>query len=187
MRVYPTSIPDLVTVEMPVFRDSRGFFAETWRDEWTERLGLETGFVQDNHARSETAGVLRGLHFQKPPHAQSKLVWVTRGAVFDVAVDIRTGSAAYGKWYGIVLSADNMLRLFIPKGFAHGYMCLEPGTEFHYKVDAYYNAQSEGGIRYDDPDLGITWPEGAPVLSVKDASLPLISTFESPFCYRNKR
>ena len=187
MRVYPTSIPDLVTVAMPVFRDSRGFFAETWRNEWAAKLGLEDGFVQDNHARSETKGVLRGLHFQKPPHEQAKLVWVTAGAVFDVAVDIRTGSPTFGQWYGIVLSPDNMLRLFIPKGFAHGYMCLEPGSEFHYKVDAYYNPESEGGIRYDDPELGIAWPGESPVLSEKDRALPLMSAFTSPFIYRNKQ
>lgn len=187
MRVYPTSIPDLVTVEMPVHRDSRGFFAETWRDEWRAKLKLEQSFMQDNHARSEEKGVLRGLHFQKPPHAQSKLVWVTHGAAFDAAVDLRAGSPTYGQWYGLVLSAENMLRLFIPKGFAHGYMCLEPGTEFQYKVDTYYNAASEGGVRYDDPDLGISWPGNAPVLSEKDKALPLISAFKSPFIYRNKQ
>ena len=187
MRVYPTSIPDLVTLEMPVYRDSRGFFAETWRGEWGTKLNLEQNFVQDNHARSEEKGVLRGLHFQKPPHSQAKLVWVTRGAAFDVAVDLRVGSPAYGQWYGLVLSAENMLRLFIPKGFAHGYMCLEPGTEFQYKVDAYYNTDSEGGIRYDDPALGIAWPGNAPILSEKDKTLPLMSAFESPFTYRNKQ
>lgn len=187
MRIYPTPIPDLVTVAMPVYSDSRGFFAETWRDEWRSRLNLREGFVQDNHARSEAKGVLRGLHFQKPPHAQAKLVWVTRGAVFDVAVDLRVGSPAFGQWHGLVLSADNMLRFFIPHGFAHGYMCLEPGTEFQYKVDAYYNAASEGGIRYSDPALGIVWPGEIPLLSEKDKNLPLMAAFQSPFMYRNKQ
>lgn len=187
MRIYPTPIPDLVTAEMPVHGDSRGFFAETWRNEWSARLKLQESFVQDNHARSEVKGVLRGLHFQKPPHAQAKLVWVTRGAVFDVAVDLRVGSPTFGRWHGVVLSADNMLRLFIPRGFAHGYMCLEPGTDFQYKVDAYYNAEAEGGVRYDDPALGIGWPGEPPVLSEKDKGLPLMAALASPFMYRNKQ
>lgn len=185
MRVCRTAIPDLFTAEMPVHRDSRGFFAETWRSEWASMLKLQDDFVQDNHAMSEAPGVLRGLHFQKPPHSQAKLVWVTRGAVYDVAVDIRAGSPTFGQWHGIVLSAQNMLRFFVPKGFAHGYMCLEPGTELHYKVDAYYNAASEGGIRYDDPLLAIAWPGGTPVLSDKDKLLPSISAIDSPFTYRN--
>jgi len=130
---------------------------------------------------------LRGLHFQLPPHTQSKLVWVTRGAVYDVAVDLRKDSPSYGQWHGLVLSEENMLRFFIPHGFAHGYMVLEADTEFHYKVDAYYAPQSEGGILWNDPALAIAWPALSPVLSPKDKLLPLMSSFETPFTYRKKQ
>lgn len=187
MKITPTDIPGLIIIDLAVFRDERGFFVETWRDEWLKQLKLDNNFIQDNHARSEAKGVLRGLHFQKDPHCQAKLVWVTSGAVYDVAVDLRDGSPTYGKWYGLVLSARNMTRFLIPHGFAHGYMTLEEGTEFHYKVDAYYNAQSEGGLRWDDPDLGIQWPALAPTLSAKDKELPLMASFKTPFTYRKKR
>lgn len=187
MQLIPTDIPDLFAVELKAHRDNRGFFVETWREEWAKKLKLRHPFVQDNHARSEEKGVLRGLHFQVPPHEQSKLVWVTRGAAFDVAVDLRKGSPTYGKWHSILLSEDNMLRFFIPPGFAHGYMTLEPETEFHYKVDAYYAPGHEGGIRFDDPALAIPWPGIAPLLSEKDRLLPLMNALDSPFEYRKKR
>lgn len=181
MEIIHSHIPDLITIKLAPHKDERGFFVETWRDEWAQKLKLTAPFIQDNHARSESRGVLRGLHFQRPPHAQSKLVWVTRGAVYDVAVDLRRSSPTYGKWYGLVLSEENMLRYFIPAGFAHGYMVLEPGTEFHYKVNAYYAPGSEGGLCWNDPSLGITWPQLEPTLSEKDKLLPLMNSFESPF------
>ena len=187
MQILSTDIPGLCSFQLDVHRDERGFFVETWREEWSKKLGLPHPFVQDNHARSEAKGVLRGLHFQAPPHAQSKLVWVSRGAVYDVAVDLRLGSPTYGKWHGIVLSEANMTRFFLPRGFAHGYMTLEEGTEFHYKVDAYYSPAHEGGIRYDDPALSIPWPALPPVISPKDRDLPSIDSFESPFTYRKKQ
>jgi len=187
MRLIPTEIPDLFTVELKAHRDSRGFFVETWREEWSKKLRLTGQFIQDNHARSEEKGVLRGLHFQRPPCGQAKLVWVTRGAAFDVAVDLRKGSPTYGKWQSILLTEENMLRFFIPSGFAHGYMTLEPGTEFNYKVNAYYAPDHEGGIRYDDPSLAIPWPGIPPVLSEKDRLLPLINALDSPFEYRKKQ
>lgn len=187
MRIQATAIPDLYLAEINAHKDSRGFFTETWRDTWAAKLHFKGAFVQDNHARSEKAGVLRGLHFQAPPAAQAKLVWVTRGAVYDVAVDIRKNSPTYGQWHGVVLSEANMLRFFVPEGFAHGYLTLEAGTEVQYKVSTYYSAEHEGGIRYDDPQLNIAWPDFRLILSDKDKSLPLIKDFASPFSYRNKQ
>ncbi len=186
MRILPVDIPDLLVLEPKVHRDARGFFMESWREEWRETLGLPSPFIQDNHARSEETGVLRGLHFQNPPYTQGKLVWVTRGSVYDVAVDLRKGSPAYGKWHGLILSAENALRFYVPRGFAHGYMTLEPGTEFQYKVDAYYNPAEEGGLRWNDPTLAIPWPDITPVLSPKDGLLPLFEALDSPFSYRKK-
>ena len=187
MQIIPTEIPDLLVLEPKVHRDHRGFFMESWREEWSKLLKLPQPFIQDNHARSEQKGVLRGLHFQLPPYTQSKLVWVTKGAVYDVAVDLRVGSPSYGKWHGLVLSAENALRFFVPQGFAHGYMTLESGTEFQYKVDAYYQPSHEQGILWSDPALGIPWPAIPPVLSEKDMILPLLAALESPFTYRKKQ
>ena len=154
---------------------------ETWRDTWGESIGLEQPFIQDNHARSEEKGVVRGLHFQNPPYAQSKLIWATHGAIFDVAVDLRRRSPTFGKWHSVVLSAENALRFYVPRGFAHGYMTLEEGTEVQYKVDAYYNPSEESGIRWNDPELAIPWPPLAPILSPKDAALPGIKELQTPF------
>ncbi len=184
MQIAPTNIPDLVILQLQVHADARGFFMETWRAEWETQLKLPQPFIQDNHARSEDRGVLRGLHFQKPPYAQSKLIWATQGAIYDVAVDLRKGSPRYGAWHGLVLSAENKLRFFVPRGFAHGYITLEPGSEVHYKVDNYYQPSQEGGIRFDDPDLAIPWPDIVPQLSAKDKELPFIKSFDSPFIYQ---
>ena len=183
MQVSSTGISGLFVVAVNVHKDQRGFFAENWRDEWGKELGLRNRFVQDNQARSEQKGVLRGLHFQAPPHAQAKLIWVTRGAIYDVAVDVRVGSPTYGKWYGHVLTEENMSRLFVPEGFAHGYMTLEAGTEVNYKVTAYYSPEHEGGLFWNDPALAIPWPGLSPLLSGKDAKLPLFADFASPFAY----
>lgn len=184
MQIEHTGIPGLCILKPAVHSDPRGFFMESWREEWSEALGLPAPFVQDNHARSEEAGVLRGLHYQSPPQAQSKLVWATRGAIYDVAVDIRRDSPTYGTWHGLVLSEENKLRFFVPRGFAHGYMTLEPGTEVNYKVDSYYSPSHEGGIRYDDPALGIPWPVAEAVLSPKDKLLPFLKMLDSPFVYQ---
>ena len=181
MNITETRIPGLLLFTPAMHRDHRGFFAETWREEWRQPLGLAHPFVQDNHARSEEKGVLRGLHFQTAPTSQTKLVWVTRGAVFDVAVDLRVGSPTYGQWESVVLTPENAVRFLVPQGFAHGYMTLEPGTEFHYKVDNYYSPSHEGGIRWNDPTLAIPWPDIPPVLSEKDKVLPLFEGFASPF------
>lgn len=183
MKIITTDIPGLKVLELKINRDHRGFFAETWREEWREALGAKHPFIQDNHACSTEAGVTRGMHFQAPPHAQTKLVWVSRGSVYDVALDLRKGSPTYGKWHGVVLNAENGLRFYVPRGFAHCYMTLEPGTEFQYKVDNYYNQPSEGGILWNDPDLAIPWPALSPVLADKDKVLPRLRDFESPFVY----
>jgi dTDP-4-dehydrorhamnose 3,5-epimerase len=183
MRLIETALPGLVLLEPKIFRDERGFFLETYSRETFVQLGIQANFVQDNHAYSAAAFVLRGLHFQKPPHAQAKLVWVVRGRVLDVAVDLRRGSPSFGRNFCVELSADNFLRLFIPRGFAHGYVTLEPDTEFLYKVDAPFAAQSDAGILWSDPELAVPWPDCVPVLSAKDRVLPRWKDFATPFVY----
>lgn len=181
MRMIDTGFAGLLLLEPKVFRDERGFFMETYSEAAFEKLGVTTRFVQDNHAYSAHAGVLRGMHFQRPPFAQAKLVWVVRGAVLDVVVDLRIGSPTYGGHFRVELSAENTLRLFIPRGFAHGYLTLAPDTEFLYKVDAPYAPQADAGILWNDPDLGIDWPAAAPTLSPKDVLLPRLKDIANPF------
>jgi len=181
MRLIETGLPGLLLLEPKVFRDARGFFLETYSETAFAELGVGVRFVQDNHAYSAHKGVLRGLHFQRPPFAQAKLVWVVRGSVLDVAVDLRRGSPTFGKSYSTELSAANMLRLFLPRGFAHGYLTLEPDTEFLYKVDAPYAPEADAGIFWNDPDLGIAWPDPAPLLSPKDGLLPRLKDLDTPF------
>lgn len=185
MDISQTALGGLLCLRPKVFADARGFFLESYNRDAFREAGITCEFVQDNHAYSKDKGVLRGLHFQAPPSAQSKLVWVTRGAVFDVAVDLRSDSPTYGRWEGFTLSAENFTRLFIPRGFAHGYVTLTPDTEFMYKVDALYDPKSEGGIRWDDPDLAIDWPVEDPMLSDKDRRQPDFASFRSPFNCEN--
>lgn len=186
MKVEQAGLPGIVLLEPRRFGDSRGFFAETYNGRAYRDAGIECEFVQDNHSLSDKVGTVRGLHFQKPPAAQAKLVRCGRGAIFDVAVDIRTGSPTYGKWVGYELSADNGLQLFIPAGFAHGFMTLKPGSEIVYKCSDYYAPETEGSVRWDDPDLGIEWPKVEnPVLSEKDAEAPSLSQIKSPFLWEN--
>jgi len=184
VEVAQTGIPGLVVIQPKVFTDNRGFFLETYSRQAFAAAGLDYDFVQDNHARSVRKGVLRGLHFQRPPSAQAKLVWAIRGAVFDVAVDLRRGSPTYGRWYGIELSADNFSRLMIPRGFAHGYVTLTEEAEFMYKVDAPYAPSDDAGIAWNDPDIAVRWPVTDPILSAKDTVQPLLSQMESPFRYQ---
>lgn len=181
MIVSETGLPGLLVLEPKVFRDDRGFFLETYSKKDFQENGLDIEFVQDNQAYSSGVGVLRGLHFQLPPYAQSKLVWVTRGAVLDVVVDLRKESPTYLQYYSAELSAENFRRLLIPRGFAHGYETLSDETEFIYKVDAPYAPGHEGGIRWNDKTLSIPWKAVNPILSEKDTVLPLLSEFVTPF------
>lgn len=176
MKATPLAIPDVLLIEPKVFGDERGFFFESFNQTaFNEAVGLDIQFVQDNHSRS-AKNVLRGLHYQMPPKAQGKLVRVVVGEVFDVAVDIREGSPTFGKWVGEVLSADNKRQLWIPPGFAHGFLVLSEMVEFLYKTTDYWAPALERCIRWDDPVLGIDWPlEGEPVLSGKDAVGVLMS------------
>lgn len=177
--VVPTDLPGVVVVEPRVFGDDRGFFFESWSRDAFAAAGLPTEFVQDNHSRSQR-GVLRGLHFQNP-EPQGKLVRVATGAVFDVAVDLRRSSPHFGRWTGVELSAANKRMLWVPPGFAHGFLCLEDGTDFLYKCTAPYRPQSERSIRWDDPAIGIDWPlDGmTPSLSPKDAAAGPLASAEA--------
>lgn len=165
------------------FSDERGFFSEVWNAEIWRRSGIELVFVQDNHSLSRSRGVLRGLHFQAPPFAQEKLVRVTRGAIFDVAVDIRKHSPTFGQWVSVTLSADEWNQLLVPAGFAHGFLTLEPDTEVQYKVTAPYSAEHDRAIRWNDPQIGVEWPLSAEelTLSSKDEAAPLLSDIETGF------
>ena len=156
MSFIKTPIEGLIAFEPKVFYDDRGYFFESYNVRNWEEAGIQANFVQDNQARS-TIGVLRGLHFQKGAMAQAKLVRVTEGEVLDVVVDIREGSATYGQWYSIRLSSENKRQLFVPRGFAHGYVVLSETAEFAYKCDNFYSKADEGGIKFDDPDLNIDW------------------------------
>ncbi|THD74499.1 MAG: dTDP-4-dehydrorhamnose 3,5-epimerase [Phenylobacterium sp.] len=171
--ITPLAIADVLLITPKRHGDARGWFAETWSEAVMAKAGLADPFVQDNQAFNAKAGTLRGLHFQKPPHAQGKLVRVLKGAIYDVAVDIRLGSATYGRWVGARLTAAGGEQLFVPRGFAHGYCTTEADTELFYKVDGSYAPELEGGVAWNDPDLAIDWPlAGDPVLSDKDQRLP---------------
>ena len=182
MEVIATSIPDVKVVVPVIHRDARGYFAETYSEERYVSAGITAKFVQDNESCS-SRGVLRGLHWQAGEHAQAKLVRVVKGAVWDVAVDIRKGSPTYGRHVAVTLSGDNMKQFYIPRGFAHGFIVLEDNTLFSYKCDNLYNPEADRGMRFDDPALGIRWPEiGVPLtLSEKDRKHPPLSAIE-PFC-----
>jgi dTDP-4-dehydrorhamnose 3,5-epimerase len=173
MKVIPTSIPDVLVLEPKVFGDERGFFYESFNQRaFNEATGLDVTFVQDNHSKS-ARNVLRGLHYQLPPKAQGKLVRVIAGEVFDVAVDIREGSSTFGKWVGEILSAENKRQMWIPPGFAHGFLALSDSAEFLYKTTDYYSPEHERGILWNDQHLAIAWPlSGAPLLAPKDAQSP---------------
>ncbi len=189
MKAQPTAIAGVVLLEPVVFEDGRGWFMESWSrprfDAALQALGLPAPreFVQDNHSCSRR-GVLRGLHYQLPPHAQGKLVRVVRGAAFDVAVDLRAGSPSFGHWVGAELSAANRRLLWIPEGFAHGFLALEDDTEFLYKTTDVYARDCERAIRWDDPAIGIRWPLPAglaqPLLAAKDAASPLLAQADLP-------
>ena len=181
MEVVETGIKDLLVIKPRVFEDGRGYFFESFNKDMFQKNGVNATFVQDNESQS-MKHVLRGLHFQKPPFAQGKLVRVMHGSVLDVAVDLRKGSPTYGKWKSILLTSKNKWILWIPEGFAHGFVTLEDHTVFFYKCTNFYNKGSEGSIRWDDPDMGINWGDVKnPVLSEKDKIAPFFRDFESPF------
>lgn len=177
MKVTTTAIEGLLILEPKVFGDDRGFFLESYNQKiFDDAVGREVRFLQDNHSRSGK-GVLRGLHYQLPPHAQGKLVRVTQGEVFDVAVDMRRGSPSFGRWVGVELSGENHRQLWLPPGMAHGFLVMSDSADFLYKTTGYYAPEAEGCVRWDDPAIGINWPplDRPPVLSEKDAAAPRLA------------
>ena len=182
MNFIKTEIDGVIIIEPKVYYDTRGYFCETFKEDEFRKNVRPLEFVQENENKS-SYGVLRGLHFQKPPYAQSKLARVVDGAVLDVAVDIRKGSPTYGKHVAVELSSENHRQLFLPRGMAHAMLCLTPTCIFYYKVDNYYNPQSEGFIAWDDPDINIDWriPVSDVILSEKDRHHPSFCEFENPF------
>jgi dTDP-4-dehydrorhamnose 3,5-epimerase len=180
MELVPTSIQDVVIIKPDVYRDDRGYFMESFHMEKFKKLGIETKFVQDNESLSQK-GVLRGLHFQRDPWAQGKLVRVIQGAVLDIAVDIRRSSPTFGKWVSIPLTSENKWFCWIPAGFAHGFVTLENNTLFSYKCTNLYNKDSEGSIRWNDPDIAVDWGISDPSLSDKDKVAPLLNEVKSLF------
>ncbi len=184
MQVRSLAIPEVREIVPPRHGDARGFLSEAWSRRALSEAGITTDFVQDNHSYSAAAGVLRGLHYQKPPCAQAKLVRVTRGSIFDVAVDIRHGSPTFGQWVGLTISAEKWNQIFVPEGFAHGFVTLEPDCEVLYKVTAAYSPGDDCGIRFDDPAIGVKWPvtDGL-ILSDKDRAAPLLADAEPAFTY----
>lgn len=180
MEIIQTAIPDVLIIKPKVFIDERGYFFETFHRERFQEAGIPVNFVQDNESKSQK-DVLRGLHLQKPPHQQGKLIRVIQGSVLDVVVDIRKSSPHYGKWVSTELSDQNKWLFWVPPGFAHGFLTLENNTIFSYKCTGFYNKDSEMAIRWNDPDLSISWGIQSPLLSEKDRSAPLFTDFNSPF------
>ncbi len=185
MQVEETALPGVLILTPARFGDARGFFSESWNRRTMAEAGIDLDFVQDNHSLSATAGTIRGLHYQAPPHAQDKLVRCGRGALFDVVVDIRKGSSTYGHWIGVELSAENGRQILVPKGFLHGFVTRAPDTEIIYKCTDYYAPECEGAVRWDS--CGIDWGlKGNPVLSDKDTTAPALADFDSPFVWEDK-
>lgn len=172
MNIIQTELDGVVIVEPTVFGDPRGFFMESWSRRSFEAAGLYYDFVQDNHSFSAEKGTLRGIHFQRGDKAQAKLVRCVRGAVLDVAVDLRPASPTYQKWVAVELTAENKRQLLIPRGFGHGFLTLTDDVEFLYKADGYYAPEADGGIRWNDPELAVDWGVAAPLLSQKDRNAP---------------
>lgn len=181
MKITDTSLPEVKLIEPDVFGDSRGWFYELYSYEKLKKLGIDVKFVQDNRSCSREKGTLRGIHFQKNPMAQAKLVSCTRGRILDIAVDLRKGSPTYLKWISAELSEENKLMLFIPKGFGHGFVTLSENTEVLYKVDEYYSKDHDRSIRFDDKEIGISWGITDPVLSEKDRNAPLLCESDVDF------
>lgn len=186
MQVEPAGLPGVLLITPNRATDNRGFFAETWNRKKLADAEVDLpDFVQDNHSMSYESGTVRGLHFQFPPHAQGKLVRCGRGRLFDVAVDIRLGSPAYGRWIGVELSAENGRQLWIPPGFLHGFATRAPDTELVYKCTDYYSPRHEGAILWNSPEFAIDWGVSEPILSPKDAAAPPFAGFETPFVFES--
>lgn len=185
MEIRPLGLDGVVEIIPRKIVDPRGYFSETYNAEAFRQVPMAETFVQDNHSLSRVAGTLRGLHFQLPPRGQAKLVRVVRGAIFDVAVDIRKGSPTFGRWVGLRVSAEDWNQIFVPKGFAHGFLTLEPDTEVVYKVTDFYSAAHDRSVRFDDPDIGIEWPQVASVVqtSDKDSNAPMLKDVDTGFVH----
>lgn len=181
MKITKTKLEGVVIIEPDVFGDNRGFFMESWNKEKMEEVGLFYNFVQDNHSKSTVKGTLRGIHFQKGDKAQAKLVRCVKGAVLDVAVDLRKNSPTFKQWVGVELSAENKKQLLIPRGFGHGFVTLTDDVEFLYKADNYYAPEADAGIRWNDPDIGIEWGIENPILSEKDKKNPFLKDCKELF------
>jgi dTDP-4-dehydrorhamnose 3,5-epimerase len=183
LNIIETQIPNALIIEPTVFGDSRGWFFESWSERDLSAAGLDYRFVQDNHSYSGEKGILRGIHFQKGDAAQAKIVRCTRGAVLDVAVDLRLGSPHYAKWVSVELSAQNKRQFLIPRGFGHAFLTLTGDVEFCYKADNYYDAEADRGIRFDDPMIAVNWDIDAPILSEKDMNAPFLKDSDVDFVY----
>ncbi|MGP6146528.1 dTDP-4-dehydrorhamnose 3,5-epimerase [Jeotgalibaca sp. A122] len=185
MNIIETNLKDVKIIETTVFGDHRGFFTESYSKEQFFAAGITHQFIQDNHSLSVEPGVLRGMHFQTPDKAQTKMVRATTGVIYDVLVDIRVGSPTYGLWEGYILSEFNHRQLLVPKGFAHGFVTLTPNCNVQYKVDELYSKENDGGIAFDDPEIGIIWPmqKDKLILSDKDMKHPTLGELENPFVY----
>jgi dTDP-4-dehydrorhamnose 3,5-epimerase len=184
MKKINTKLDGVYIIEPDVYGDHRGFFMECYNQQKFKELGIDHNFIQDNHSRSEEAGTIRGLHYQLAPKAQTKLVRVLSGAIYDVVVDIRTDSPTFGKWVGVILSEENKKQLLVPKGFAHGICTLVKNTHILYKVDEYYSPENDRGIIWNDPSIEIDWPVTNPILSEKDKKLPKLESAEINFVYK---
>lgn len=187
MKISETGLAGVYLMEPAVFEDERGWFMESFSLRELQKAGICDEFVQDNHSFSAKKGTLRGLHFQNPPMAQAKLVRCTRGAVWDVAVDLRKGSAGYTRWFAAELSEKNKLQLYLPRGFAHGYLTLADASEVEYKTDQYFSPLHDRSVRYDDPAIGIPWDVSDPILSSKDRKAPLLKDSDAGFVFGGDR
>jgi dTDP-4-dehydrorhamnose 3,5-epimerase len=183
MNIINTKFVDAFIVEPKVFEDHRGFFTESYNKKVFSQMGIDIDFIQDNHSLSGQAGTLRGMHYQLNEKAQTKLVRVTKGAIYDVIIDIRNGSPTFGEWQGFILTALNKRQLLVPKGFAHGFCTLLENTEVQYKVDELYSSSHDRGIAWNDPTFAIDWPVSNPILSKKDSEHPTIDIAENNFVW----
>ncbi len=181
MQIETTRLPGVLILTPQRFGDDRGWFIETWNAPKAAAAGVTIGFVQDNHSLSAAPGTLRGLHYQRPPHAQDKLVRCTAGAILDVAVDVRTGSPTWGQWVAVELTPQNGRQLLVPIGFLHGFVTRAAMTEVQYKCSDVYAPDCDGAVAWDDPDIGIDWGMADPVLSAKDRAAPRLRDWQSPF------